>query len=372
VLVVCSLVAGRGLMKTFSTRPGFDAKGLSVVALDPIMASYSPEKAEQFQRRALEAVSQLPGVIGAAYAGSIPMTTDQSNTTIYKESDVERRMEQAKLIQYFHVSPGYFQTMGTRLLAGREFDWRAPNPNAPVAIVNETFARQIVGTVDAVGKHFRYAGGLLVEIIGVAEDGKYFTFTEEPKPVMYQPIVGSKRTDTYLLVRSSRPESDMAADMARVVKSLDPAIPVYGVGRVIDLMGLAFLPAWISSIALGAFGLLGMMLAVMGIYGLASYSVARRVREIGIRMAIGARPGQVLQSVLGRVALLVGIGSMVGLALGLASGGVMSKVVYQASPSDPLTLVGVAVLMLAIALGSTLGPIRRAVTINPLRALRQD
>jgi hypothetical protein len=317
-------------------------------------------------------VSQLTGVTAAAYAKSVPLTTDQSNTTVFPENAAERRPEQGRTVAYYDVSPGYFKTIGTRLLAGREFDWRETNVTAPVAIVNETFARQFFGTTDAVGKHFRSYSGTVVEIAAVAEDGKYLTFTEGPRPVLFWPILQQGDSATVLLVRSSLPEAMMAGEMARAVKALDPAIPVYGAGSLVDTMGLAYLPAWVASIALGAFGVLAVMLAVTGIYGIASYSVARRSREIGIRIAIGARPRHVLQCVLRRLALLVAAGTGVGLVIGLASGSLLASVVSQASPRDPITLTAVGVFMLVIAVVSALGPMRRAISMDPMRAVRED
>jgi ABC-type antimicrobial peptide transport system permease subunit len=241
----------------------------------------------------------------------------------------------------------------------------------PVAIVNDEFARQIVGTADAVGRRFRSYRGTLVTIVGVVETGKYSTYAEAPKPVVFWPILQRQDTETLLLVRSSRPEAVVAAEMARVVKALDPALPIYGSGSLISLTQLAFLPGWIASIAMGAFGMLAVMLAVTGIYGLASYSVSRRVREIGIRMAIGARPAQVLRAVMGRLALLVAGGSIAGISLGIASSQLLSVVVYQASPRDPVTLAAVGAIMSAIAVLSALGPIRRAISIEPVHALRE-
>jgi ABC-type antimicrobial peptide transport system permease subunit len=141
---------------------------------------------------------------------------------------------------------------------------------------------------------------------------------------------------------------------------------------LMDTMGLAYLPAWIASIALGAFGVLAVMLAVTGIYGVANYSVTSRRREIGIRVAIGARSRHVLQCVVGRLALLVAAGSGVGLLIGLASGRLLAAVVYQASPRDPMTVTAVGALMFVIAVVSALGPIRKAISIEPLRALHED
>ncbi len=371
VLVVCSLVAASGLSNVFLARPGLNPEGVSLVSFDTVLAGYPTPESLRFQRRALDEVRKLPGVTYAAYARSVPLSSDQSNTTVFAENAPEpRRLNDGWRTGYYFVSPGFFRAMGTRLIAGREYSWTESDP--AVAIVNETFARKMFGTTNAVGRRFRYFGGAPVEVIAVAEDGKYFTFSEDPRPVVFRPATRSSSLEATLIVRSSRDEQAMAGEMARVVKALDPAMPLYGVGSMRDTMALVSLPAQVAVVALGTFGLLAVMLAITGIYGLASYSVSRRVREIGIRMAIGARPKQVLQSVLGRLAIVVAAGSLVGIALGLASGEVLKAVVYQASPRDPITLAGVALIMGAVALGSALGPIRRAVSIEPTRALRED
>jgi hypothetical protein len=302
----------------------------------------------------------------------VPLSTDQSNTSVFPEDAVDRLPKQGRTVAYYNVSPGFFATIGTRLLAGREFAWTDTRETMPVAIANETFAKQFFGTADAVGKRFRSFGGRLVEIVAVAEDGKYFTFTETQKPVLFQPVLQQGDAETMLIVRSSLPETTMAGEMARALKTLDPTMPLYGIGSLVDATSVAYLPAQIASVALGAFGLLAVMLAVTGIYGVASYSVAKRRKEIAIRMALGARPRHVVRDVLGRLGLLVGVGSGFGLVLGLASSTLLASVVYQASPRDPTTLATVGAFMIVIALLSALGPMRRAISTDPLGALRQD
>jgi predicted permease len=371
VLVVCSLVAVRGLSYVFTARPGLNPEGVSVLSFDSTLAGYSTPDALRMQRRALDTVAQIPGVLSAAYAKSVPLSSDQSSTTVFPEdTPTPRRLEQGWQAGYYDVSPGYFRTIGTRLLAGREFTWN--EPTGSIAIINETFARRMFGSTNVVGRHFRYFGGPPVEIIGLAEDGKYFTLSEDPRSVVFRQVTRSVDSETVLVVRSNRAEGVVAAEMQRAVHALDPALPLYGAGSLRDSMAFTQLPAEIALAALGTFGILAIMLAVTGIYGLASYSVSRRVREIGIRVAIGARPGQVLQSVLGRLGITVAIGSIAGIVLGLASGKLLSAVVYQASPRDPITLAFVGVIMGAVALGSALGPIRRAISIEPTRALRED
>lgn len=372
VLIVCSAVAARGLSQVFNARPGMNPDGVSLVSFSTLLGGYEDREGERFQRRALDAVVALPGVTSAAFAKSVPLGTDHSNTAVFPENAATpRRLGDGWQASYYNVSPGYFRAVGTRLLGGREFVW-TDSPKRPVAIVNETFAERMFGTTNAVGRHFRYFGGDPVEVIAIVEDGKYFTFSEGPRPVVFRSITSRPDPEATLIVRSTRPEGQMAGEMARAVRLLDPAMPLYAVGSMREGMAMAYLPAEIAMVALGTLGLLAVMLAVTGIYGMASYSVSRRVREIGVRMAIGARPMQVLQTVLGRLAIVVVAGCVAGLALGLASGQILSAVVYQASPRDPVTLGLVCGVMAAVALASSWGPLRRAIKLDPVRVLREE
>jgi predicted permease len=371
-VVVGALVAVRGLARTVHTRPGYDADGVSAVGFDANLAHYSADEADRFQRRALEAVAQLPGVRAAAYAKSVPLSSDQSTTTVFPEAAVDRRPGEGRNVPYYSVSPGFFDAMGTRLLAGREFGWRDGRGAPPVAIVNETFARQFFGTVDAAGRRVRGFGGRLIQIVGVVEDGKYFTVAEDPRPVLFWSILQQRDTETVLLVRSGTAEAVMAGEMARVVRTLEPAMPLYGVGSLHDVLSFAYLPAQMASAAFGGFGLLAVMLAVTGVYSVSSYAVTRRRREIGIRIAIGARGLQVLGSVLGRIAVIVLAGATLGLVLGFASSRLLAFVVYQASPRDPLTLTLTAAFMIAVALVAGLGPIRQGIGADPCMLLHEE
>jgi ABC-type antimicrobial peptide transport system permease subunit len=172
-----------------------------------------------------------------------------------------------------------------------------------------------------------------------------------------------------LIVRSSR---DVAAELERLIARLDPALPVDNSGSLKQVLAVAFFPSYLATLALGAFGVLAAMLAVTGIYGIASYSVSRRRREIGIRMAIGARAGDVLRFVLGRTAILVLAGAALGLAGGIAASAVLAKVVYGASSHDPSVLAAVTLSMAAVALGSVASPARKAISVDPQQALRMD
>jgi hypothetical protein len=271
------------------------------------------------------------------------------------------------------VSPGYFQTAGTRLRAGREFTLQDDPKSPPVAIVNQTFARRVTGAADAVGRRFRRGpGGSLFQIVGIVEDGKYETLTESPKPAVFFPILQDYSSTVVVMARSHRPEPELAAEMRDAIGRLDPHLAIFGVGSLHQMLGLVYLPMHAAAVALGAFGVLALMLSITGIYGLAAYTVSRRVREIGIRVAIGARPAQVLRLIFARTVVLVAAGAAAGLALGMAGANVLASIVYQATSRDPV-VIGAAVLAIAaVGLAAACGPARRALRIDPVQALRHE
>jgi ABC-type lipoprotein release transport system permease subunit len=229
-----------------------------------------------------------------------------------------------------------------------------------------------MGTTDAIGKHFRMSSKELIEVIGVVEDGKYEALTEDPKPAVFFPITQDPNTDTRLVVRSAAPDPNLIAEIRNVIRQEDPAMPVYSLGPWEDMLAYALFPARAATLALTAFGILGLLLAVTGTYGLAAYTVARRMRELGIRIALGAQQKQILRAALGRTFVLLAGGSVVGLLLGVAAGKVLAYVVYQASADDPVVLISVAMTMILVGLLSTAIPARRAVTVDTVRLLRQE
>ncbi|HXJ94304.1 MAG TPA: ABC transporter permease [Terriglobia bacterium] len=371
VLVAACLISLRGLQQTLKMRLGFEPEDVSVVGFDLGLAGYSDEKSRALQQRVLETVEQLPGVLSAAYSNSVPLSIDQSNTTVYPPDKAGPRCSDGISATYYQVAPGFFATMGTRLLAGRDFTWHDDDNSPRLAIVNAAFGRQVLHSENAVGKHFRNGlSGPLVEIIGVVEDGKYESLTEFQAPALFWPILQNHNSTTTLEVRSSLPAAQMVREMRQAVAELDPQLPLYGTGSLNQMLGFAFFPTQAAAIALSAFGVLAIMLAVTGIHGLVSYAVARRVREIGIRVAVGARPSQVLRLVLGRIMTLIAVGSAIGLVLALATGQVLASVVYGASSRDPKTLAAVVATIALLGLVSSWAPTRRALRIDPVRALR--
>ena len=374
VLITACFVSLRGLTRALAVPLGFDARGVTISIFDLGQAGYTPAEGRAFQSRASEAVRALPGITEAAYASALPLTPDQSTTTVFQESTADFGPANAISAAYYHVSPGYFQLMRTRLLAGREFN-AFDTPDSPrVAIVNETFARRVIGTPDAVGRQFRLGPGAndLREVVGVVEDGKYFSLSEDPRPTVFWPAAASYNSGTVIAVRSTLPPAEVTSQLRRVIGNLDPRVSLQADGTLSDGNALFFLPARAATIALGAFGLLAISLALIGIYGLAAYSVSARVREIGIRVAIGARSYDVLRTILGRTAVVLAAGACAGIAAGMAVSQLLTAVVYQATPGDPVVLVATACTIALVGLGAAWVPARRALAVDPAQTLRDS
>jgi len=230
----------------------------------------------------------------------------------------------------------------------------------------------VLKTRDAVGQRFWQGKGQPIEVVGVVEDGKYQTLNEAPVRALFRPTTQEYDDGTFIVVRSHNTGAALGREIRRTILSLDAQLPLYAVGPAEEMLQIAYLPARAATMALGAFGVLALMLAITGTYGLAAYTVSRRVREIGIRVAIVARSIQVLRAVLGRIGVMLGVGSAVGLALGIVSARLLASIVYQATPRDPVVLGGVAAVMCAVALISAWIPARRAISVDPIRSLRHE
>lgn len=372
VLITGSVVSLRGLVGAMTTDVAMDVDRVTVAGFDLSLAGYTNAAGHDFRRRVLEEASAIPGVSSAAYSSSVPLYIDYSSTSVLPQNADPSRPE-SHLAAYYATSPRFFATVGTQIRRGRDFTWQDDARAPKVAIVNETLAR-LVGTAERTGWRLRTGCATCdpIEVIGIVEDGKYATLAEEARPVIFFPIPQRDTLTTMMVVRSERPQSEIAGALRQAIHRLDPDLPLYSVGGLDESVALVFVPAWAATIALNAFGLLAAMLAATGIYGLAAYSVSRRTREISIRSAIGARPSQILRNVLGRVGGVLTIGSIAGILLGLAASRVLAHVVYQATPHDPIVLVAAVAVMCGIGLGATWLPARRAVRIDPVRALRDE
>jgi ABC-type antimicrobial peptide transport system permease subunit len=303
----------------------------------------------------------------------LPLSIDQSNSRVIPEDRQTLSPADAPSTIRYKVSPAYFRTLGIRMVSGRDVGWSDTAAAQPVAVVNETFARTILRSSDPVGRRFRYGwSGTFIQVIGVVADGKYQSLTEHPTAATFESIMQSNSTTTALLVRSARPQDQIAGEIRRTIAGIAPDIPLFGEGSVERMLGFAMFPMRAAASALGLFGLLAVVLSATGIHSLVTYAVSQRQREIGIRMAIGASAGSVLRLVLGRIAALVAAGAAAGLLLSLASGRLLQDIVYQVSPHDPATLAGVLTIFGLVALAACWAPARRSIAINPSTALRAD
>jgi ABC-type antimicrobial peptide transport system permease subunit len=231
-------------------------------------------------------------------------------------------------------------------------------------------ARRIWGDTTPIGQHFVVAGNL-TEVVGVAENGKYHDMQESPQPVVYLPLLQSEQSETVFVVRSRRTPGEMAAALERALSDLAPNIPVT-VQNWSDSVESELFPARAATVALGVMGLLAAMLAVTGIFGMAAYSASRRMKELGIRVALGARRTQVMSAALGRPIVLLGVGSVLGLLAGILTSRLMEHIVYQANPSDPVVVGGAVLTMALLGIAASAIPARRALSVDPSRLMREE
>ncbi len=373
ILVTASLVAVRGLVRLLHGNYGFRLEDTMLVDTDLSMAGYRDARVPQMQRRMIQALETIPGVESVGLNDNVPLGDGSSDTTVYAETTTDLKPANAAGHPIvYHISPRYFRAAGTALLVGRDFTWQ-DDENAPrVAVVNPEFARRLFGsTSNVVGRHFKLRDGSLAGVVGVVEQGKYEGLTEDPAPAIFLPILQAPSTDTWLVVHSQRDPVALAAAMRGRLRDLDAGLPVYIQTHLGEMGPIMFGPR-MATVALGVMGLMGVMLAITGVFGMAAYAVSKRMRELGIRMALGAQRREILQSALGRAFRLLAIGSIAGLVLGLVASRVLALVVSQASPSDPVVLSGAVAAMALLGLVATWIPAQRALAINPLALLREE
>jgi len=373
VLVTSSLVAVRGLVRSMHSNFGFEPQNAMLADTDLSMAGYSGEKVAAMQRRMIEALETIPGVRSVGFVSHIPLGGGGSREDVFADQTTELRPANAAAnVQVFSVSPEYFQAAETDIVSGRTFSWQDGKDAPPVAVVNALFARKMFGSVsNAIGRIYKREDGTRVRVVGVAEDGKYYQLTEDPRLAMFLPMLQRRTNLTCLVVRSDRDPLQLGADMRKTLRSLDPGLLV-NLESWSQGLDIALFPSRTATVTLGVLGGMGSMLALTGIFGMAAYSVSKRLRELGIRIALGAKRKAVLQTALARPLKLLVLGSVVGLALGVLAAKVLSFIVYTATPRDPLVLVGVVVAMCVLGLVATWIPAQRALQVDPLILLRED
>jgi predicted permease len=372
LLVTSSFVALRGMQRSLHAPLGFQPEGVLLAETDLHMGGHSDASIMQIRKRMLEEVSRLPGVTSVGIIDETPLGTGGSRTAVYRMGTTDFRMSNSTFgAKYFSISPGYLQAAGTRLLGGRDFTWhddaKAPN----VAIVNETFAHAMFGNTSPLGLRFALGEKFSYEIVGVVENGKYDSLTETPSAAVFFPLEQNPDSDTSLVVRSPLPEAEIVPEVRRRLAQIDPSLP-FVFHSWPDALAFVLFPARAATATLGVMGLLAAMLAVTGVFGMAMYSVSKRMKEFGIRVALGAQAAQLLRAALGRPLLLLFSGSAAGLLLGVIASQLLAQIVYQATPRDPLVLAGVVITMALLGFLATWIPAERSLHVHPARLLREE
>lgn len=375
VLVTSSMVALRGLERSLHGKFGFDPQNAMLADTELTLAGYSGDKVPEIQKRMVEALETIPGVESVGLSDWTPLgvDADSKNALIFTDDATDLRPGNAAAHpDLYCISPQYFRAAGTALLVGRTFTWHDDKNAPPVAVINQEFARRIFGSVtNAMGRYYKRRDGTRIQVVGIAENGKYDSLTENPKPAMFLPILQSPSSETWLIVRSKRDPQQLAAAIRNKLREVDAGLP-FVIETWTQALDITFFGPRMATVSLGVLGAMGAMLSVIGIFGMAAYSVSKRLREFGIRVALGARRKEILQAALGRAFKLLACGSAAGLLLGILAGRVLALIVYQATPRDPLVLVGVVLAMSFVGLLATWIPAQRALSIDPLTLLREE
>jgi putative ABC transport system permease protein len=376
VLVAGALLFSRSLNRLETVETGFRQDGILVTQVGFRPLGIAPDRRLSFKRQMLDGIRAIPGVDAAAETNIVPLSGNGWGNVVWMDgTDTQRKLD----VSFSQISSNYFQTLNVPLLAGRDFNDHDA-ANAPkVAIVNETFARKLLDGVSPIGQRFRKEATpstpeTVYEIVGLVKDTKYEDLRENFGPIAYlanSQEPGELGTGGQFVIHSNLPKGELTAAVKRVLAEINPAINI----RFIDfklMISESVVRERLMATLSGFFGLLALLLASIGLYGILSYGVVSRTKEIGIRLALGARSGEVLSLILREALLLVVVGVVVGLPVVFAATRFASSLLFGLTPTDPLSLTGAALLLFAVAFMAGYIPARRATKVDPLVALRYE
>jgi len=381
LLVTASLVAVRSMVRIQHAPLGFQPQGAILADTDLSLVEPDGDVPLDNKKEMIDAVRSIPGVAAVGTVNRVPFTGGLRGVPVFAPGTTEFTLNNSVLAPYvFNMSPGYLEAAGTRLLAGRDFSWHDTTTTARVAIVNQTFAHKMWGDTPAIGQRFMLRGrGArgeplsvdLIEVVGVVEDGKYHEVQESPQPVAFLSLSQNDQSYIIFVVRSHRAQNEMTAELQRTLSNIEPNAQIT-VQSWLDAMSGVLFPARAATITLGVMGLLAAMLAVTGIFGMAAYNVSRRMKELGIRVALGARTRHVMNAAVGRPIVLLGAGSLVGLLCGVFASRLLGQIVYQANPRDPVVVIGAVLTMVLLGIAASALPALRALAVDPSKLLREE
>jgi hypothetical protein len=319
----------------------------------------------------LEAVRSIPGVTAVGAISKPPLTGSLRAFPVFPAGTADLTLKNSVLSSYnYTISPGYLETAPVRLLEGRDVSWRDTADTPYVAVVNQAFARNMWGETSPIGQRFIFLDHLR-EVVGVVEDGKYEEVTESPQPAVFLPLSQNEQISPTFVVRSHRAQSELVPAIERKLLTLEPnaSVTVQGWPSAIEWV---LFPARAATVALGVMSGLAAMLAVTGIFGMAAYNVSRRMKEIGIRVALGARARHVLSAAVGRPIVLLCAGSLMGLLCSVFASRLLGQIVHHANPRDPVVVIGAVLMMALLGIAASAIPALRALAIDPSKLLREE
>lgn len=371
VLLVCASLFARSLTHAGSIDPGFTLRQGLLASIDLLPGGYDEARGGGFLERLLERVSALPHVTGATVARSMPLDVGGSSDMTVTVDGYTPRAGEELMAYYNQVGPAYFETMGIPIVKGRAITSRDTASQPAVAVINETMARRYWPGRDPIGATFRFGRGP-VTIVGVARDGKYSRLSEEPRNYAYLPALQNYRPDLVLHVKTDVDPALVLPTVRAAMRGLDPNLPLFDVRTIEQHMLISTFIARMAASMLGGFGILGLLLAAVGLYGVIAFNAAQRTREIGLRMALGAGRPQVVWLVLRDGFALAAAGILAGTGLAFGAGRLVAGQLTGVSGADPVSFAGTAALLAAVAVVACVLPARRASMLSPLTALRRD
>jgi len=361
----------RSLREAYAADPGFDPRGVLLASFDPFLSGYDESRGREFYRRLVERVKTVPGIQSATLARRLPLTDGGIAFANVAIDGYAPAKDEDMRLNYETVGPQYFQTMRIPFVHGRDFDERDQEGARGVVIINETMARRYWPGGDALGRRLKLTKDWL-EIVGIAKDVKNRSLSEAPQPFLYLPLLQDYRSNMILVARTAIEPEKMSQSIRAEVAALDPEIPIFDFKTLEDHVGISLYLQRMAATLLSIFGLLALSLAAVGLYGVMAYTVSQRTRELGIRISVGAKQGDVLKLILGQGLTLAVIGMIGGLITALAVTRLSAHLLYGISAADPVTFTGIAALLFGVALAASYFPARRATRVDPMIALRMD
>lgn len=361
-----------GLSRAQLFDPGFTLRDGLLASIDVLPNGYDARRGILFYQQLLQRLSAVPQIQSVSLTSAMPLNIGGGGSDMAVRVDGYQMREGEEVGAYYsRVAPRYFETMGIQLIRGRAIDDRDVEGQPLSVVVNETMAKRYWEGRDPIGSRLTFGSGPAI-VVGIAKDGKYSTLNETPRNYMYLPVYQSFCSDMILQIRTSGSAAAVLSAVQSELKRLDPNLPLFDVRTMEEHRQLStFIPRMASTL-LGLFGILALLLAVVGLYSVVAFTVSQRTREIGIRMALGANRREILRLVLRQGMLLTATGLAIGIALALGAAQVLESQLLGLAPTDPVSFAATTSALLTASIAACLIPARRAASLDPLRALRRE